>query len=107
MAVQIEQLKKVLSQFEVKTQEVAQRLDRREDRLVAILEGVGWADRRGDLTQASKEFEAARHRVRLAMCVIAVDQQNSMADLARALGVSRQLTHRLCREATGVPFEAR
>ena len=102
MAEQIELCQEVLAQLKSKAQEVARRVDRNEEPLVVILESVRWADRRSEFASASEQFEAVRHRVRLAMCAVAVDQEGSMADLARALGVSRQLTHRLYREVREV-----
>jgi hypothetical protein len=49
------------------------------------------------MTAALKDFEAARHRVRLAMFSLAKEQGSSFSDMARALGISRQLGSRLGR----------
>jgi hypothetical protein len=67
--------------------------------LVAALEDFDGPVRRGKVTDVLKEFEAARHRVRLAMFALAKEQGSSSSDLARALGISRQLASRLASEA--------
>jgi len=67
--------------------------------LVTALEDFDGPVRRGKVTDALKEFEAARHRVRVAMFALAKEQGSSASDLARALGISRQLASRLAAEA--------
>ena len=58
-------------------------------------------EHREAVTEAMAEFEAARHRVRLELVTAAQDEGRNLSDVARALGVSRQLTSRLGIEAKG------
>ena len=67
--------------------------------LVTALQNFGGPERRSEVTDALGELEAARHRVRLAMFALAKEQGSSASDLARALGISRQLASRLATEA--------
>jgi len=67
--------------------------------LVPALESLEGPVRRSEVTEALEEFEAARHRVRLAMFALAKEQGSSFSDVARALGISRQLASRLAGEA--------
>jgi len=69
--------------------------------LVSALESLQGPVRRSEVTEALEEFEAARHRVRLAMFALAKEQGASFRDVARALGISRQLASRLAAEAAG------
>lgn len=57
---------------------------------------------RPELTDALEEFEAARHRARLAMFRLGIEQGSSISEIGRALGISRQLASRLAAEARGV-----
>jgi hypothetical protein len=67
--------------------------------LVTALQSFGGPVRRSEVTQALEDFEAARHRVRLAMFALAKEQGSSFSDVARVLGISRQLASRLAAEA--------
>ena len=67
--------------------------------LVPALQSLGGPVRRSEVTDALEEFEAARHRVRLAMFALAKEQGSSFSDVARALGISRQLASRLAAES--------
>jgi len=49
--------------------------------------------------EAMADFESARHKVRLELVVATQDQGRNLSDVAKALGVSRQLTSRLGIEA--------
>lgn len=51
------------------------------------------------MTSAIEEFEAARHTVRLGLIAVAQEEGSNLSDVARTLGVSRQLTSRLALEA--------
>jgi len=66
---------------------------------VTALQDFKGPERRSEVTDALGEFEAARHQVRLAMFALAKEQGSSFSDLARALGISRQLASRLAAEA--------
>jgi len=60
----------------------------------------GAATMREELTTALDEFEVARHAVRLALFrVLGGDQGATISDIARSLGISRQLASRLSQES--------
>ncbi len=50
------------------------------------------------LTEAIKGFEIVRHRVRLVLVAMAIDEGMSIADIAKHWGVSRQLASRWVQE---------
>ena len=52
-------------------------------------------ERRESVTGAIADFEAARHKVRVELVAEAQNEGRNVSDVARALGVSRQLTSRL------------
>ena len=63
---------------------------------VAALLGGGEASAsRRQFVKAMTDFETARRRLRIAVITLGVEQGESMADLARSLGISRQLAYRL------------
>ena len=55
--------------------------------------------RHRELTEVMDEFEAARHRVRLSLFALAESEGASKSEVARRLGISRQLASRLAVEA--------
>jgi len=64
-----------------------------------LLDDVEAASWRGVVTEAVKGFEVARHRVRLILVAIAVDEGMSITDVAKRWGVSRQLASRWVQES--------
>lgn len=71
----------------------------RDGRAVLFLdESVGGAARRG-VTAAVADFEAARHRFRVALVAVGVDNGMSGAEIGVALSFSRQLASRYLKEA--------
>ena len=54
---------------------------------------------RAGVTDAIRSFEAARHRVRLLLVAIEVDEGRSIGEVARCWGVSRQLASRWVQES--------
>jgi hypothetical protein len=54
---------------------------------------------RSAVTDAIRGFEAARHRVRLLLVAIEVEEGRSIGDVARSWGVSRQLASRWVQES--------
>ena len=66
-------------------------------------EAIGDAEvpqrRRRELTSLLDEFEAARHQFRLALFAQCLEEGASVAEVGRALGISRQLASRLVSEA--------
>jgi len=66
---------------------------------IQAMERVKVREHREAVTEAIADFEAARHRVRLELVTAAQDEGRNLSDVAKALGVSRQLTSRLGIEA--------
>jgi len=93
-----EHLHTVLRRYSKASASVATLVDQ-GTHLVPALESLHGPVRRSEVTEALEEFEAARHRVRLAMFALAKEQGSSFSDVARALGISRQLASRLAAEA--------
>jgi len=58
---------------------------------------------RSALTEAIKRFEQTRHRARLVLVSMSLDEGMSIAEIARSWGVSRQLASRWVHEATAQP----
>ena len=54
---------------------------------------------RSAVTDAIRGFEAARHRVRLLLVAIEVEEGRSIGEVARSWGVSRQLASRWVQES--------
>ena len=67
---------------------------------VTALEDVNAAGIRQNLTDALAEFEALRYQMRVACIAVALDDGASLSDVARALGVSRQLVSRIAADIT-------
>ena len=95
-----EHVRTVLRRYNTASARVATLVDQGV-RLVQALESLHGPVRRSEVTEALEEFEAARHRVRLAMFALAKEQGSSFSEVARALGISRQLASRLAAEAAG------
>jgi hypothetical protein len=84
----------VLKRFERATSQLAGRVDKGEF-IVDALRGVSGSMRRRELLEALESFEFARHRVRVGMFAVAIEEGTSLSEMSRALGVSRQLASRL------------
>jgi len=93
-----EHLRTVMRGFARLNASLAKRVGNGED-LVSTLEDLNGPLRRREVTDALEEFEAARHRVRLSMFGVAEEQDASISEVARSLGISRQLASRLAAEA--------
>jgi hypothetical protein len=63
------------------------------------MERLKFSERREAVADAMADFEAVRFRVRAELIAAAQAQGRNLSDVARALGVSRQLTSRLQIEA--------
>jgi hypothetical protein len=57
---------------------------------------------RSAVTDAIRGFEAARHRVRVLLVAIEVEEGRSIGEVARSWGVSRQLASRWVQESAGL-----
>jgi hypothetical protein len=95
-----EHLRDVMRVFARVNTSLAKRIGQGDD-LVSTLEHLQGSQRRREVTDALEEFESARHRVRLSMFTVAEEQEASISEVARALGISRQLASRLAAEADG------
>lgn len=94
-----EELRQTLSRYKRASQLLAARIDRGESVLDAFDTMTGPMRRHRELTDVMDEFEAVRHRVRLSLVALAEAEGTSMSDVARRLGISRQLASRLAGEA--------
>lgn len=59
------------------------------------MERIEFRARRQAVNDAIDDFEAARHRFRMELVVVALDEGRNLSDFARALGISRQLASRI------------
>jgi DNA invertase Pin-like site-specific DNA recombinase len=66
---------------------------------VEAVQAGGAPEIRNEVTQAIDAFEAARHQVRLAMFALGIETGASISEIARSLGISRQLGSKLAKEA--------
>ena len=57
---------------------------------------------RSAITDAIRGFEAARHRVRLLLVAIEVEEGRSIGEVAKSWGVSRQLASRWVQESASL-----
>ena len=99
----IEHLRAVLQQFAKLNARLSKRIGAGGD-LGETLEALGGPDTRKEMTEALEAFETARHRLRLAMFALAEEQGMSISEVARGLGISRQLASRLAAEADDTPW---
>lgn len=89
----------VLERYDKVTREVIAEVERGTP-LVTALHVLGGSVVRPEVTAALDSFEAARHRVRVAMFGLGLEQGASISEIGRSLGISRQLASRLAAEAT-------
>jgi hypothetical protein len=101
----IDHLRTVLQGFSKLNARMCKRIDDGAD-LGATLESLGGPETRRQMTEALEQFETARHRVRLSMFALAEEQGMSISEVARGLGISRQLASRLAAEAEDKPWRA-
>ena len=67
----------------------------------ARLEQVKLGEKRERVTSAISAFEAARRQARIGLLAVAEEEGSNLSEVARSLGVSRQLASRLAIEASG------
>lgn len=96
-----EELRQVLLTYQTVSAEVVTLVEQGRT-LASALEVVEGPLRRRSVTEALASFEAARHEVRLAMFTLGRENGTSASELGRQLGISRQLSARLAREADEV-----
>jgi len=79
--------------------DLAAHVEQGESVLEAFDELDGAMRHQRGLAQTLDEFVVARHQVRLAVFALAIAQGASLSELARRLGISRQLASRVAAEA--------
>lgn len=94
-----ERLRETLARYKRANATLARRVSQGDSVLEAFDAMDGSMDRQRELTEMFEEFEAIRHRVRLALFGLAEAQGVSMSELGRRLGISRQLASKLAKEA--------
>jgi hypothetical protein len=94
-------LRAVMQRFEKAATRFARRVDGGALVVEAVRDVMG-SVRRQELDEANKAFEVARHRARVAVFALAIEQGTSLSEMGRALGISRQLASRLGAEAAGL-----
>ena len=67
-------------------------------RALDVAQSMGLADRRESVNAAADRVRKGRHAVQLAMFLVALDEGESRAEIARVWRVSRQLISRMIRE---------
>jgi len=70
--------------------------------ITGVLPAVRADTWRSAVTDAIRGFEAARHRARLLLVAIEVEEGRSIGEVARSWGVSRQLASRWVQESAGL-----
>jgi len=93
-----EEVRSVLLRYTKISRQLVRRVNEGEP-LVEALESLHGPLRRREVTEATQELEAARHRVRLAMFALGKAEGATASELGRQLGFSRQLASRLSNEA--------
>lgn len=66
-----------------------------QESVADLLLGTEASSRRSEFMEAMTEFEDKRRRLRVAVLDLGAEQGESMAAVAKALGISRQLASRL------------
>ena len=94
-----EELRQTLSRYKRANRQLATRVERGESVLDAFDAMGGPMRRHRELTEVMDQFETVRHRVRLSLFALAESQGASKSDVARRLGISRQLASRLAGQA--------
>jgi len=67
-------------------------------RALDVAQSMGLADRRESVNAAADRVRQGRHALQLAMFLVALDEGESRAEIARVWRVSRQLISRMIRE---------
>jgi hypothetical protein len=89
-----QQLRSVLERFESACRRLTELVEQ-GDSMTGALDKVKGSLQRRDVQEANEGFDSARHAIRLAMFALALEQGATLADMGRALGISRQLASRL------------
>lgn len=95
------ELRSVMQRFEKTTTRLARRVEGGALVVEAVRDVTG-SIRLKELGEAEKAFELARHRARVAIFALAIEQGTNLSEIGRAIGISRQLASRLGAEAEGM-----
>lgn len=90
-------LRAALGRHKALTTDVAARVHP-DIRVVDVLTEAHVPTIRQEITEAIGRFQSARHRFRLAVLALGIEQGATIAEVGRALGVSRQFASRLAAE---------
>jgi len=80
------------------TKHAAARISR-GDTVLAALDLIRAPLLHQNLTETTKRYEAEYRHTRYALIVLALQEGESLSEIARHMGISRQLVHRLATEA--------
>lgn len=98
----IEQLREALLDYKEGCEELLSAGDGEPaDTTVESLSLLKFGEKRARVAQAMEDFESARRLARVALIAVAQEEGSNLSDVARVLGVSRQLTSRLARGING------
>jgi len=97
-----ERLRKLLQEYKKVSARLVRLVESGEP-VVDAIERIGGPQIRPELTNAIDALETARHRTRLALFDQAAEDGSSISEMARALGISRQLGSRLAKELEARP----
>jgi len=89
-----EHLQEVLIAFRQTLELLTERIDMGE-LTVDALRNLDAPISRRTLTESMEEFESARRQMRVAILALSLSQGSSISDVAKVLGISRQLASRL------------
>jgi hypothetical protein len=91
-------LRSVMQRFESTTSRLSRQVGGGALVVEAVRDVTGTV-RLNELGEAAKAFEVARHRARVAVFALAIEQGTNLSEMGRALGISRQLASRVGAEA--------
>ncbi len=92
-----EHLQQVLVDFRVVLQHLIERVESGEQG-VAALRNLNAPISRRMVTESMEEFESTRRQMRVAVFALCLSEGASISDVAKVLGISRQLASRLAAE---------
>ena len=91
-------LRETLQRYEKEMTRIRRRLEDGEQAIDAS-RGTAIPAQRRQVTEGIEEFEAARHRLRAALLAAGQEEGASFSEVARVLGISRQLASRIASQA--------
>jgi len=73
-------------------------LIKQDEFVTSLLEGTGAATRRREFAEAMRRFDESRRRLRVALLRLGIEHGEGVAEIAGAIGISRQLAYRILAE---------